>query len=193
MALEGREGGKRGKSAAKSFPQRRTDRCKEIISVSKPHEPFDRSFQPFSPSVSASRFAETSARSRSPVVALSFSLSRFSIFLLSLSSSPSRLSCTLQNEFCLEIKSRERKRPSTKKISGQAVSFPFCPPPNRPRCLDDRPRFPVSFSCRFCPLFPRGASRSSSNRQTFRKRFFVPMFAIVDKEVNGETSVSDYF
>lgn len=59
--------GEASKKCGQIVSPRHTDRCKEIISVSKPHEPFDRSFQPFSPSVSASRFTETSARSRSPV------------------------------------------------------------------------------------------------------------------------------
>lgn len=49
--------GETSKKCGQIVSPRCTDRCKEIISVSKPYEPFDRSFQPFSPSVSIQRFA----------------------------------------------------------------------------------------------------------------------------------------
>lgn len=85
--LTGREcSGKRGKNRDDIVSLDHTDRCKEIISVSKPHEPFDRSFQPSYPAASTSRFRLT----RRPDISVG--------------------SCTLQNEFRLEIKSRERKR-----------------------------------------------------------------------------------
>ena len=87
------------------------------------------------------RFAETSARSRfSPLpVCLSPSLS-----FLFLDPPPPPLSCTLQNEFCLEIKSRERKRPPTEEEEEEEeeeediVSPPFACEPVCAECLADR-------------------------------------------------------
>ena len=152
---------KRGKSAAKSFPQRRTDRCKEIISVSKPHEPFDRSFQPFSPSVSASRFAETSARSRSLVVGLSLFL--FFLFFsylslsLSLSLSSSFTSFLLRGSRALcktssalrSSRARENvHRP--KRYRARPYLFPSAHPRTGPMFRRSS-RFLVSFPCCFCP------------------------------------------
>lgn len=166
--------GEASKKCGQIVSPRHTDRCKEIISVSKPHEPFDRSFQPFSPSVSASRFTETSARSRSPV-----SSSR-STFLLLLSfyissrlvSSPR--SCTLQNEFCLEIKSRERKRPTDQEdIPGRIFSLLPLDQPMFSRSS----RFLVPYVPKLTPFFSRCIAIASA-RETFRKRFLGSTFRV---------------